>query len=58
MKNLRKEGWSIVENGLLRDYYYTLSPQELVKVLPGHTRNSMSKQVQYLKRRNWKFENE
>ena len=55
MKKYEKEPWSDAERNLLREYYHTLSSDELSKILPGRTRNAMAKQVQYLKRRNWSF---
>jgi len=55
MKNYDKKPWMDTECNLLIDYYYTLSSEELAKILPGRSRNAMSKQVQYLKRRNRSF---
>jgi len=55
MKRYEKKPWSVMERNLLRDYYYTLSKEELFKVLPGRSLNAIVKQVVYLKKRNWSF---
>jgi hypothetical protein len=55
MKKYLKKPWSDAEKNLLKDYYYTLSKDELFKVLPGRGLNAIVKQVQYLKRRNQRF---
>ena len=55
MEKYQKEPWSEAESTLLQDYYYTLSPEELAKVLPGRSRMAMAQQVQYLERRNRSF---
>jgi hypothetical protein len=56
MKKYKKEPWSDAERSLLKDYYYTLSREELYKILPDRTLNAMVKQVIYLKKKGWTFD--
>jgi hypothetical protein len=43
------------ERNLLRKHYYVSSQDELLKLFPDRTMNSITKQVNYLKKRGWSF---
>lgn len=58
MKKYDKQPWSTSERQVLRDYYYILSIENLIQVLPGRSPNSIRKQVAYLKKRGWYFKRE
>jgi len=58
MKRYEKKPWTDAERHLLRDYYYPLGVEEVSKLLPGRSVNSIVKQVSYLKKRGWFFKNE
>jgi len=55
MKTYSKKPWSIRERVLLKEYYYKSDEEELLKILPGRTYNSIRKQVSYLRKRGWTF---
>jgi len=55
MKTYSKKPWSIRERILLKEYYYKSNEEELLKLLPGRTYNSIRKQVSYLRKRGWTF---
>lgn len=58
MKRYTKMPWTEKERHLLRDYYYPLGIEQVAKLLPGRSVNSIVKQVSYLKKRGWYFKNE
>lgn len=47
--------WTDKERNILRDYYYILSPAELSKLLPNRSRQAITSQVHYLRKRGWAF---
>jgi hypothetical protein len=55
MKKYEKHIWTDAENGLLRDYYYMLSREELFKTLPSRDLSQIIKQVVHLTKKGWKF---
>ena len=50
MKKYEKQPWTSDERNVLRDYYYVLSMEQLLDVLPGRSPNAIRKQVAYLKK--------
>jgi hypothetical protein len=55
MKQYSKRPWTMNERNLLRKHYYVSSQDELLKLFPDRTMNSITKQVNYLKKRGWSF---
>ena len=55
MKQYSKRPWTMNERNLLRKHYYVSSQDELLKLFPDRTMNSIIKQVNYLKKRGWSF---
>jgi hypothetical protein len=55
MKQYVKRPWSDKERRLLREVYYVLSTEDLLKTFPDRSLNSCVKQVKYLKERGWSF---
>lgn len=47
--------WTNAEREILKNYYYTLSPEELEAKLPERTRSAIYNQVTYLRARGWTF---
>ena len=58
MKKYEKQPWTSDERNVLRDYYYVLSMEQLLDILPGRSPNAIRKQVAYLKKRGWYFKKE
>ena len=58
MKIYKKKPWSRTEKGILAKYYYIIEKEELYKLLPGRTPNSIRKQVLYLRGKRWPFKHE
>ena len=56
MKKYFKETWSDAENDLLLEYYYVLSREVLLAVLPGRKLPDIIMQVGVLTKANRKFE--
>ena len=46
------------ERGVLSNYYYLRSMEEMLPLLPGRTPNAIRKQVLYLRKRGWPFKRE
>lgn len=55
MKKHKTNEWTDRENSLLQEYYYTLSQNALLAILPGRGYIDMTKQVGVLKRKNKSF---
>lgn len=55
MKQYSKRPWTMDERNLLRKYYYVSNTEELLKMFPDRSMNSITKQVNYLKKRGWSF---
>lgn len=55
MKRSSKKEWTESENNLLLEYYYTMSKNTLMDILPGRSAQDMQKQVAYLTRKNKRF---
>jgi hypothetical protein len=55
MKKYTKETWTAREDELLQEYYYTLSNEALLAILPGRGRRNILDRVSYLKRKNRNF---
>jgi|TARA_R110000787_G_scaffold37867_13_gene95909 hypothetical protein len=49
MRIYKKKPWSKAEKGILASFYYIIEKEELYKLLPDRTPNSIRKQVYYLK---------
>ena len=47
--------WTERESLLLTEYFYTLSREELLKILPGYGHRAILAQVAKLEKKNWKF---
>ena len=58
MRKYIKKPWSIKERGILSNYYYLRSMEEILLLLPGRTPNAIRKQVLYLRKRGWPFKRE
>lgn len=52
---MKKVQWTHEERQLLKDNYGHESMSRLIELLPGRTENSIYKQVQYLRKRGWTF---
>lgn len=52
---MKKAQWTHQERQILKDSYGVIKMEELLEKLPGRTENSIYKQVQYLRKRGWKF---
>jgi hypothetical protein len=55
MKEYQKKPWTQDERNLLRNQYYCNTEDELLKMFPGRSMNSIRKQVSYLRKRGWHF---
>ena len=55
MKRVSKQAWNESENKLLLEYYYTLSLNALLAVLPGRSARDIDKQAAFLNRKNRSF---
>jgi len=51
MGKLNKKEWTKQENDLLLEYYYNLSSDALLAILPGRSSRDMAAQAAYLKRK-------
>tara|TARA_B100000287_G_scaffold434887_1_gene500813 strand:+ start:119 stop:304 length:186 start_codon:yes stop_codon:yes gene_type:complete len=58
MRKYTKKPWSMKERGILSNYYYLRSMEEILPLLPGRTPNAIRKQVLYLRKRGWPFKRE
>jgi hypothetical protein len=58
MRKYKKKPWTIKERGILSNYYYLRSLEEIILLLPGRTPNAIRKQVLYLRKRGWPFKRE
>ena len=52
---MKKIPWTDNEKRILKKYYKVIPMSELIYKLPGRSRNSIYKQVQYLRKRGWTF---
>lgn len=55
MKKINKQPWTEAENTLLLEYYYTLSRDVLLSILPGRSIIDILAQVSVLTKRNKDF---
>lgn len=55
MKQYIKRPWTHEERNLLRKEYDRSSGEELLQLFPGRTKNAITKQVYYLRKRGWTF---
>jgi hypothetical protein len=55
MKKYKKKPWSELERRTLREYYYHISIDELMEMIPDRSERAIRNQVLYLKKRGVRF---
>ena len=55
MRNYKQEPWSYKERQILTNYYYMVSTNELLELLPKRTAESCRTQALRLRREGWHF---
>ena len=55
MKQYKKQPWTMKEKRLLSEYYYMIPTEDLLLLLPQRTIGAIRNQVNYLKKRGYKF---
>ena len=55
MKQYKKQPWTMKEKRLLSEYYYMIPTEDLLLLLPQRTIGAIRNQVNYLRKRGYKF---
>ena len=55
MKQYKKQPWTVKEKRLLSEYYYMIPTEDLLLLLPQRTIGAIRNQVNYLRKRGYKF---
>ena len=55
MKVYEKQPWTTDERKVLSDYYYIIPLEELMLILPKRTTRAIRSQVNYLKKKGYRF---
>ena len=55
MKKYKKRPWTTDERRVLASHYYNLEIEDVVRLLPGRTEQSIRNQVSYIRKRGYRF---
>ena len=55
MKKYKKRPWTTDERRILASHYYHLDVEEMARLLPGRTVQSIRNQVSYIRKRGYRF---
>ena len=56
MKKYKKRPWTTDERRILASHYYHLDVEEIARLLPGRTVQSIRNQVSYIRKRGYRFD--
>ena len=55
MKKYKKRPWTTDERRVLASHYYNLEIEDVARLLPGRTEQSIRNQVSYIRKRGYRF---
>lgn len=57
MRTYKKKPWTAEERKLLSEYYFILNLEDMAFMLPDRTEQAIKNQVNYLRKRGYRFKN-